>query len=172
LQDVLDAAVIAAVERMTDPDLAEVIGIGALKFADLVTHRESGYVFDLDRFLAPEGKTGPYLQYACVRLRRILDAADDHSGPVSIELPVERDVLLTCANFPEVVALAENKLLPNYIAEYAFTLAQAVARFYQSCEVLKAEPPLRASRLAICRIAHNVLRRSLMLLGINIPEAM
>ena len=172
LQDVLDTAVITAIERMTDPDLAEIIGIGAIKFADLVTHRESGYVFDLDRFLAPEGKTGPYVQYACVRLRRILDAADDEPGPLLIELPVERDLLLTCTTFPEIVTLAENKLLPNYIAEYAFTLAQAVARFYQSCEVLNAEPPIRASRLAICTVAHNVLRRSLALLGITVPEAM
>jgi arginyl-tRNA synthetase len=172
LDDLLDAAVTASVQRMNDPDLAETIGIGALKFADLVTHRESGYVFDLDRFLAPEGKTGPYLQYACVRLRRILEAAGGEKGPVTIEVPVERELLLLCANFPEIVALAESKLLPNYVAEYAFAVAQAVARFYQHCEVLKAAPPIRGSRLAICGIAYDVLTRSLQLLGINVPDAM
>jgi arginyl-tRNA synthetase len=172
LEDVLDAAVTAAIERMNDPDLAEMIGIGALKYADLVTHRESGYVFDLDRFLAVEGKTGPYVQYACVRLRRLLEAAEDQKGPVMIELPIEREILLTCANFPEIVGLAESKLLPNYVAEYAFTLAQVVSRFYQSCEVLRAESPLRESRLTICGIAHAVLTRCLTLLGIKVPEAM
>jgi arginyl-tRNA synthetase len=105
-------------------------------------------------------------------LRRLLEAAEDQKGPVMIELPIEREILLTCANFPEIVGLAESKLLPNYVAEYAFTLAHVVSRFYQSCEVLRAESPLRESRLTICGIAHAVLTRCLTLLGIKVPEAM
>ena len=171
LAGLLDTAIEMAAQRIADPQTAEIVGIGAIKYADLVTNRESGYVFDLGRLLAAEGKTGPYVQYACVRLKKILDAGLD-KGPILISHPTERDVLLTCANFPEMVDLAEKHLLPSYLAEYAFTLAQAVSRFYDHCDVLKAGPVIQASRLAICQLAYSILRKSLELLGIEVPERM
>lgn len=171
LAGLLDSAVEMASQRIADPQTAEIVGIGAIKYADLVTNRESGYVFDLGRLLAAEGKTGPYVQYACVRLKKILDTGLD-KGPILITHPTERDLLLTCANFAEIVDLAEKHLMPSYLAEYAFTLAQAVSRFYDHCDVIKAGPVIQASRLAICQLAYSVLRKSLELLGIEVPERM
>lgn len=171
----LDTAVAKAKERTEDQKDAEIIGIGAIKFADLITNRESGYVFDIDRIMALEGKTGPYLQYACVRIQHILDKVDTSPsrtlGKVKITCEEERDLLVACANCPEIFALAERFLAPNYIAEYAYTLAQKFSVFYASCPVID-NSVVNLSRVEICLTVQGILTRCLYLLGIDIPEKM
>ena len=171
----LDTVVAKAKERTSDPKDAEIIGIGAIKFADLITNRESGYVFDIDRIMALEGKTGPYLQYAAVRLQHILNKVDTSpsrlGGPIEITCEAERDLLLTCANFPEILELAERNLAPNYIAEYAYTLAEKFSTFYKSCYVVDYGV-VNKSRVEICLVAQGYLKVCLDLLGIEIPGAM
>jgi len=187
LTDLLDEAVAKASERIAGSGygagldaaehlaLARRIGIGAVKFADLSGDRLSGYVFDVERLVAFEGRTGPYLQYACVRLRSLLAKAEGASvGEPGV--PVhgsERALVMACLGFGGVVAESVRLMQPGVLAEYAFGLAQRFSRFYAECPVL-AEPDLdtRASRLGLCMLALGVLERALSLLAIDVPERM
>ncbi len=178
LKWMLDEAVAKASERTVDPQRAEKIGLAAVKFADLITTRHSGYVFDLDRIVNPEGKTGPYLQYACVRIGQIVKKVPPkRNAVIQITHPAERDLLLACAYFPEAVAMAEQyslqedkHFMPSVVAEYAFDLAQKFSTFYQACRVVGS--PEEESRVAICNITALVLMYCLYLLGIEVPEEM
>jgi arginyl-tRNA synthetase len=188
LADLLTEAIAMATQRLEASDrgrdmpqtgraaLARQIGIAAVKFADLSSNRMSGYVFDAERLVSFEGRTGPYLQYACVRIASIVEKASGRSevtGPLSIGHPAERALVLECLHFPEVVALAATALLPNEIADYAFGLAQRFSRFYAECSVLgEADREVRASRLALCSLTRSVLSRALWMLGIDVPERM
>ncbi len=156
--------------------LARLVGIGAVKFADLSSHRLSGYVFDAERMVSFEGKTGPYVQYACVRIASILARAEMQRlrpGTIQVEAAAERALVSECAHFPEVVASAAANLAPNEIADYVFSLAQTFNHFYLDCPVLLAENDAqRASRLAISLLTQRVLSKGLCLLGITVPEKM
>jgi arginyl-tRNA synthetase len=154
--------------------LARQVGIAAVKFADLSGDRLSGYVFDVERMVAFEGRTGPYLQYACVRLRSLLAKAGDAPvGDAAPRLPAERDLALACLGFGEAVAEAGRLYQPGVLADYAFGLAQRFSRFYGECAVLgEPDASIRASRLALCALTGRVLERSLHLLGIEVPERM
>ncbi|MBB3121125.1 arginine--tRNA ligase [Pseudoduganella violacea] len=156
--------------------LARLVGIAAVKFADLSSYRISGYIFDPERMVSFEGKTGPYVQYACVRIGSILARAAAQQlqpGPIEVAAEAERALVFECARFPEVVASAATNLAPNEIADYVFNLAQTFSRFYLDCPVLAAESAERcASRLAISTLARRVLERGLYLLGIAVPEKM
>ena len=156
--------------------LARLIGIAAVKFADLSSYRVSGYIFDPERMVSFEGKTGPYVQYACVRVASILSnaaAQQMHPGTMHVDAATERALVFECTRFPEVVASASSNLAPNEIADYVFNLAQIFSRFYLDCAVLTAgTPALCASRLAMCALARHVLSQGLYLLGIAVPEKM
>lgn len=154
--------------------LARQVGIAAVKFADLSGDRLSGYVFDVERMVTFEGRTGPYLQYACVRLRSLLTKAGSQPvGPCAPTLAAERDLARACLGFGDVVAEAARLYQPGVLAEHAFVLAQRFSRFYGECAVL-AEPDasIRASRLGLCALTGRVLERCLYLLGIEVPERM
>jgi arginyl-tRNA synthetase len=157
-------------------ELAHQIGIAAVKFADLSSNRMSGYIFDAEKLVSFEGKTGPYLQYACVRIASILAKAaerDASFGALAITHPAERVLILECLRFPEMAASAAGSLLPSEIAEYAYRLAQQFSRFYTECRVLdEADADTRGSRLTLCRLTHAVLSRALWLLGIDVPARM
>ncbi|MET4674816.1 MULTISPECIES: arginine--tRNA ligase [unclassified Luteibacter] len=186
LADLLEAAMVRAGERLdaagygTQGDdaqhatLARQVGIAAVRFADLSGDRLSGYVFDTQRMVAFEGRTGPYLQYACVRMRALLARASDAAaGPATPVLALERDLALACLSFGDAVAEACLTCQPGVLAAFAHALAQRFSRFYAECPVL-AEPDgaTRASRLALCVLTERVLARSLHLLGIEVPARM
>lgn len=188
LSDLLGEAVAKAAERLASSgqvealpdgeraDLARMVGVAAVKFADLSGARTSGYVFDAERLVSFEGKTGPYVQYACVRIASILDKGADQgvfAGAFRIEHAAERALALECLRYPEVTESAGRSLMPNEIAEHAFAVAQRFSRFYAECPVLgEPETALRAARLALCRLAHATLSRELHLLGIEVPRRM
>ncbi|GLQ55163.1 arginine--tRNA ligase [Devosia nitrariae] len=154
--------------------LAGKIAIGALKFADLSSKRLTGYTFDLDRAISFEGKTGPYFQYAAVRMASILEKAGDARAAFGADLRgVERDLALQCLSFAAAVQQAVDSYEPSEIATYAFELAQTFSRFYTNCPVLtEPDKAIRASRLALCALTSRTLEKSLWLLGIEIPERM
>lgn len=156
--------------------LAATIGIAAVKFADLSTYRTSGYVFDAERMVSFEGRTGPYVQYACVRIASILEKARREgvvAGAIDVREPTERELVLLCARLPDVVASAAARYAPNEIADFAYELAQAFSRFYAVCPVLAAShADERASRLALSSLTLGVLSEALDLLGIRVPERM
>ncbi|GAA0867954.1 arginine--tRNA ligase [Brevundimonas basaltis] len=157
-------------------DIARKVAVAALKFADLSNSRTTSYVFDLDRFMSFEGKTGPYLLYQAVRIKSLLRKAADQgvaAGPVAIGEPAERDLALTLDAFSQAVAEAYDKRMPHLISEHAYRLAQSFSKFYAACPVLVApDEATRSSRLTLSRAVLDQLERALDLLGIDTPEQM
>ncbi len=189
LGDVIQMLTDAARQRLDEAHLAEdypaeereriaaMVGVAALKFGDLINNRVSDYVFDLDRFSSFEGKTGPYLQYAAVRVKSILRRADQAGLEAGALLPpsvdAERDLMLELLRVPEVVDRAMTLRAPNHIAEYAYAVAGRFNRFYDDCHIL-SEPDPRRQRawLALADWTLTVLERLLELLGIEVPDRM
>jgi arginyl-tRNA synthetase len=155
-------------------EIARMVGIATIKFADLSNHRTTDYIFDLERFSRFEGKTGPYLQYAAVRIRSILRKAKlENAESALLASPEERAVILGLLALPDVMAAAEDKRAPNMLCDYAFDLAQKFSRFYAEHHVLnESDPALRAARLALCGLVLEVMVRILDLLGIEVPQRM
>ena len=157
-------------------DIAHKVAIAALKFADLSNARTTSYVFDLDRFMSFEGKTGPYLLYQAVRIKSLLRKAGEQGlapGAIAIGEPAERDLALTLDAFSQAVAEAYDKRMPHLISEHAYRLAQSFSKFYAACPVLIApDAATKASRLALSKAALDQLEIALDLLGIATPERM
>lgn len=157
-------------------DIARKVAVAALKFADLSNNRTTSYVFDLDRFMSFEGKTGPYLLYQAVRIKSLLRKAADQgaaAGAIAVAEPAERDLVLTLDAFDQAAADAYDKRSPHLIAEHAYRLAQSFSKFYAACPVLAApDDATRASRLALAAAALRQLEIALDLLGIATPERM
>jgi arginyl-tRNA synthetase len=156
--------------------IAHKVAIAALKFADLSNARTTSYVFDLDRFMSFEGKTGPYLLYQAVRIKSLLRKAADQGaveGAIVIAQPAERDLALTLDAFSAAVSDAYDKRMPHLVAEHAYRIAQSFSKFYAACPVLAApDEATRGSRLALAAAALRQLETALNLLGIDTPERM
>ena len=157
-------------------DIARKVAVAALKFADLQNFRGTSYVFDLDRFMSFEGKTGPYLLYQAVRIKSLLrKAAETGAGEGAIVIgdPAERDLALLLDAFDHAAVEAYDKRSPHFIAEHAYRLAQGFSKFYAACPVLTApDDATRASRLALSATTLRQLEIALDLLGIETPERM
>lgn len=157
-------------------DIARKVAVAALKFADLSNSRTTSYVFDLDRFISFEGKTGPYLLYQAVRIKSLLRRAAEQgatAGPVAIGEPAERDLALTLDAFSQAVAEAYDKRMPHLVSEHAYRLAQSFSKFYAACPVLVApDEATKGSRLTLSKAVLDQLERALDLLGIDTPERM
>jgi len=155
--------------------IARDVGIGAVKYADLVNDRVKDYVFDWDRMLAFDGNTAPYLMYAHARIRSILRKAEAEgaaAGDLRVEAPEERALVLELLQFPAVVAQVGGALQPHRLCQHLHDVATAFTSFYERCPVLKADPPVRASRLSLCQLTAAVLEKGLGLLGIGAPPKM
>jgi arginyl-tRNA synthetase len=155
---------------------ARKVAVAALKFADLSNGRTTSYVFDLDRFMSFEGKTGPYLLYQAVRIKSLLRRAEEQGakpGPIAIAEPAERDLALTLDAFDGAVSEAYDRRSPHVVAEHAYRLAQSFSKFYAACPVLIApDEATRGSRLALSQATLGQLVKALELLGIDAPERM
>ena len=156
-------------------DVAQKIGIGAVKYADLSQYRMTDYVFSWEKMLSLQGNTAPYLQNAYVRIRSIFRKAGE-SAPKIDELTLGSSAEITLAKrlcqFAEIVPQVLNDFRPNILANYLFEVANSFHAFYEACPVLKSEEPARSSRLALCDLTGRVLHRGLELLGIKVPEKM
>ena len=157
--------------------VAKAVGVATLKFADLSNHRQTDYIFDLDRFSKFEGKTGPYMQYAAVRMQSILRKADPKdltpSERAILRTPEDRALILQLLTLPDAMTAAEDKRAPNILCDYAFNLAQAFSRFYSTHHILsEPDAALRASWLGLCGLALAAMTKVLDLLGIEIPPRM
>jgi arginyl-tRNA synthetase len=176
-------------------DIAQKIGIGAVKYADLSQYRMTDYVFSWDKMLSLQGNTAPYLQNAYVRIRSIfrkagesavatplwdVDTQADHEEtghrPVATTLTLADSAEINLAKrmcqFAEIVPQVLNDFRPNILANYLFEVANSFHTFYEACPVLKSEEPARSSRLILCDLAARVLKQGLDLLGIKVPEKM
>ena len=184
LEELLDEAVRRAhgLVSQKNPELsdeerlnvAQQVGIGAVKYADLSKNRTSDYVFDWDTMLSFEGNTAPYMLYAYARIRSVLrkSEAAEFQHIDSVEEVEERALLLKIAQFPEVVAAVANDCYPNQLCNYLFELAGLFMRFYEACPILKAESSVRESRLALAALSAETLKQGLDLLGITTLERM
>ena len=164
-------------DEATLASIAEAVGIGAVKYADLSTARDSEYVFDWDRMISFKGNTGPYLQYATARIRSIFRRAgvapEEATGPVIIAEEPERALALKLLGFGAAVWSSGDAAQPHRLCTYLFELASLFTTFYELCPVLKAAgEEARASRLALCALTLRVLLTGLDLLGVPVPERM
>ncbi|HXJ18940.1 MAG TPA: arginine--tRNA ligase [Polyangia bacterium] len=185
LADLLSEAIARATEAVAQksPELAadeqariaRAVGIGAVKYADLSSDRIKDYVFDWKRMLAFDGNTAPYLMYAHARIRSILRKAAEAgaaAGPITLEAPEERALALALVQLAGTLDRTADSLHPHRICAFLYDLATAFTAFYESCPVLKAEGPTRASRLALADATARTLALGLDLLGITAPEQM
>ncbi|MCX6900200.1 MAG: arginine--tRNA ligase [Verrucomicrobia bacterium] len=177
----------ADLPEATRREIARVVGIGAVKYADLSQNRVNDYVFSWPKMLAMQGNTAPYLQYAYVRIRSIFrKGAETAEGAgrwemgdrrwecksVTLADTAEFDLAKFILRFPEAIELATEDYRPNFICSYLYDLAGKFSVFYERCPVLKADEPARSSRLLLCQLTAEVLRKGLDLLGIQTIEQM
>ncbi|HTT53255.1 MAG TPA: arginine--tRNA ligase [Streptosporangiaceae bacterium] len=156
--------------------IAGAVGIGAIKYADLSTARDSEYVFDWDRMISFKGNTGPYLQYATTRIRSIFRRAgiapEAAAGPVWLSEPAERALALRLLGFGATIRQSGESAEPHLLAAFLFDVASVFTTFYEQCPVLNAPAAVRDSRLALSALTLRVLVTGLGLLGIPLPERM
>ena len=186
LQDVIDEAIERAsrVVEEKSPDMpadekarvAQAVGIGAIKFAELSQNRLSDYIFDWDKMLALSGDTAPYLQNSYVRVRSIFRKLEEGayvpSGAISLTEDAEIHLARLLARYAEVVPATLDDCRPNILAAYLYDLARAFHSFYEACPVLRSSGAVRDSRLMLCELTARVLKQGMGLLGIEMPERM
>ncbi len=190
LESLLDEA-IARARRIVDensPELdpaerervAEVVGVGAVKYADLSQNRISDYVFDWNKMMAMNGNTATYLQYAYARIQSIFRkgettpaAVRERPPAIVLSHPAERGLGARLLRLPEVLELAAAERKPNILTDHLFDLANAFSTFFEGCPVLKADSPeRRQSRLALCDLTARTLQYGLEMLGIDVVDRM
>ncbi len=156
--------------------IAKAVGIAALKYGDLMHDHNTDYVFDLDKFTRFEGRTGPYILYGAVRIKAILRKAKEQDltiGPIDTMTGFERELMLELLRMPDVLYMAYQKRMPNYLCDYAYDLAYTFNRFYLECHILSEKnDKLRASWLGLSDLCLYELETILSLLGITVPARM
>ena len=188
LADLISSAIECAGERLKEAGLAadaseeeranvaRMVGLAAIKFADLQNYRTTNYVFDLDRFTSFEGKTGPYLLYAAVRVKSLMRKAEREGvapGAIVVGTQEETDLVLALDAFGTALEQACDNRAPNTICDHAFTLAQTFSKFYAACPILGADDDTnKASRLALAQATLKQLELCLHLVGLEAPERM
>lgn len=172
----------ATLVRSKNPDLteaqiaqiAQAVGIGAVKYADLSKNRSSDYVFDWDSMLSFEGNTAPYLQYAYTRIQSIFRKAGDWNqhSPIHISEDLEHQLAVELLRWEDVINSATQSAQPHYLCLYLYQLATLFSRFYEICPILKAEGSVRDSRLKLVQLTAHTLQQGLNLLGIATLDMM
>ena len=183
LAEAIERALAVVAEKNPDlpkagqEEVARIIGLGAVKYADLMQHRLTDYVFSWEKMLSFQGNTAPYLQNAYVRIRSIFRKAtaegiSTESAPVTISDPAERALALQFLQFGEILHTVLEDQRPNLLCLYLYELADRFHRFSEACPILKSEGSVRSSRLALAGVTAEVLKTGLSLLGIGVPERM
>jgi arginyl-tRNA synthetase len=187
LADLLDEAEDRAFKIVSDknPDLPEaqrreiarVVGLGAVKYADLLPNRQSDYEFSWDKMLALQGNTAPYLQYAYTRIKSIFrksETSNIEHRTSNIELKAPEEIALAkhLLNFGLTLEAVAEEYRPNFLCNYLYELAGKFTSFYENCPVLKADDATRTSRLVLCDLTARVLKQGLETLGIETVEQM
>jgi len=160
------------------PEIARVVGLGAVKYADLLPNRQSDYVFSWDKMLALNGNSATYLQFAYARIRSIFRKAEGTSiihhpsSIIQLAEPAEIALAKHLLTFGLTLEAVADEYRPNFLCNYLYDLAGRFTSFYEACPVLKAEPEVRTSRLALCDLTARVLKQGLEVLGIEVVEQM
>ena len=172
--------IVSGAEEYTDTALsdaekiARVVGIGAVKYADLSKNRTSDYVFDWDAMLSFEGNTAPYLQYAYTRVQSVFRKAGewDATAPTILTEPLEKQLAAELLKFEDVLQSVADTAYPHYLAAYLYQTATLFSRFYEACPILKAEGETRNNRLQLAKLTGDTLKQGLDLLGIDVLDVM
>jgi len=192
LQDLLDEAIVRTRQDLEErlkveerqeteefiANVSRTVGLSAVKYADLSQNRASNYIFSYDKMLALQGNTAPYMLYAYVRVQGIRRKGEinfdnlDAGAKVILQSDAELVLAKHLLQLSEVINAVEGDLLPNRICQYLFELSQKFNQFFEQCPVLKAEEPLRTSRLILCDLTARTLKLGLELLGIKVLERM
>ena len=189
LADLLDEAEERAFRLVSDinpgfteqqrKEIGRIVGIGAVKYADLLPNRQSDYVFSWDKMLALNGNSAPYLQYAYARTRSVLRKAaqegvgwEPNSSTIDLSAVAELSLAKHLLKFGFVLEAVLEEYRPNFICNYLYDLAGLFSQFWENCPVLKATPVQRASRLALSDLTGQVLKTGLQVLGIETLEQM
>jgi arginyl-tRNA synthetase len=169
-------------ERLSEEErdrIAHIVGIGAVKYADLSQNRTSDYVFSWEKMLALDGNTAPYMQYAYTRVRSIFRKGEHaaetlrgDAGPITLREPQEAALAKKVLQFAETLDRALDDYRPNILAAYLYDLAQAFTAFYDACPVIQSPEPVRTDRLKLCDLTARTIQRGLGLLGIETAERM
>jgi arginyl-tRNA synthetase len=167
-------------DEKTRASVAEAVGIGGIKYADLRHNRDSDYVFQWEKMLATTGDTATYIQYSFARICGIFrkggidrEALRQSGSCLRVSMPTERRLALQLLRFPESVDLALEDCRPNYVTQFLFATADCFTKFYEECPVLKEpDPALRASRLLLCDLTARLLQKGFWLLGIRTSDQM
>lgn len=154
-------------------EISHIVGIAALKFMDLMNDKVKNYIFDEDRMLATEGKTGPYLLYAMVRMKSVLEKLGQPQNDTLLLInPAERKLLLNLYTFPENVQIAYDNRAPHVIADYLYKLCQDFNLFYHDCPIKDADETTRNSRLNLLAYTLKVALLCSDMLGLQVPDKM
>jgi len=189
LRYLIDTAVAAARRKMESGEMgrdltesekesiSKIVGVSALIFADLMNERMKNYIFDEDKLTSTDGKTGPYLLYAMVRMKSVLDkmgeSADlNPADTVVITTPAERNLLLRLYALPDSVQTAYDNRAPHVIADYLFKLAQDFNLFYHDCPIKGADSATQKSRLTLTKYTLHVAKTMAGLLALRVPDKM
>lgn len=181
LDEAEQRALRVVVEKRPDLDpreqalVARTVGLGAVKWQDLLPNRQSDYQFSWDKMLALTGNTAPYVQYQYTRAHKLVrDGGETPGEAVAEELtePAELALAKSLLNFGFTLEAVIEEFRPNYLCNYLYELAAQSSRFYESCPVLKASGARRSTRLALCALTARVLETGLNTLGIQAPETM
>lgn len=189
LKMLMDIATNAALAKMNSGEMgrdlsdseksqiSKIVGVSALKFADLMNERMKNYIFDEDKLTSTEGKTGPYILYALVRMKSILEKMNEsmaitESDKVVIQEPAERQLILRLYGMPDSLQTAYDNNAPHVICDYLFKLAQDFNLFYHDCPIKSAEETTRRSRLALTKYTLQMGLKMADLLGLQVPDKM
>ncbi len=155
-------------------NIAQAVGIGALKYADLSKSRNTDYIFDWDAMLSFEGNTAPYLQYAYTRVQSVLRKAEDFNPAANIVIAeaAEKQLAVALTQFEDVVFTVAEGSQPHHLCSYLYNVATLFSRFYEACPILKSEGEVRQSRLQLAAATAKTLKAGLGLLGIAVLETM
>jgi arginyl-tRNA synthetase len=178
----IDGAATALANTLSFDEVARIVGIGAVKYADLSMNRESNYKFSYGRMLSLNGNTAPYMLYAYARICGIVRRATGQSegtklvwpepaSMILIEHDSERQLMRNLVKLPDILGEVETDLYPNRLCDYLFETSQKFNQFYENCSVNNAETSeLKASRLSLCTVSAATIRLLMNLLGISVVE--
>lgn len=157
-----------------DDNLARIVGVAALKFGDLINYRAKDYVFDIDKFVSFDGKTGPYILYTAVRIKSILNKCQPTNDNIVGALgTLERNIILECMKFERALKMAYDDKAPNFVAASLYDLSQVFSTFYNSTKIIAEENEERKNNyLNISKLVLKILEIGLNLLGIDVPDKM
>lgn len=189
LRMLIDLSVDAALKKMNSgemgrdlteeekTEISKIVGVSALKFADLMNERMKNYIFDEDKLTSTEGKTGPYLLYAMVRMKSLLEKSGEPMALTAADVPVithpaERQLLLRLYAMPDSIQTAYDNNAPHVVCDYLFKLAQDFNLFYHDCPIKDAELTVQKSRLALTKYALTVALKMADVLGLQVPDKM